>query len=118
LPCKFICATTTNWSPPRRAFFWDGVPLHKCALNALPERTLRHLACALEIFAEMTPKDWEAVAPHGPNDILRRVHMDIHLAMGNAGFISEFPLHKEFDPDQPRNSNGRWTAVGDRADFG
>jgi hypothetical protein len=91
--------------------FLEGQPLHKCDLGKLPERTLNHLLCAVETHGELTDKDWKQTAP--PRSIRPRVHMDIHLAMANAGIISGFSLHKEFNPDQPRDSNGRWTAAGD-----
>jgi hypothetical protein len=85
--------------------FLDDVPLHECELDTLPERTLRHLLCATELHATMTPKDWERPAPHGSNDTPQCAMLGIHLAFANVVLLNKY------DPCQPRDSCGRWTAI-------
>lgn len=92
--------------------FLDGQPLHKCDLGKFSKQSLRHLLCAVEMHGELTDKDWKQTVP--PRTILPRVHMDIHAAMANTGFISGLSLHKEFNRDQPRDCDGKWTC-GDGA---
>jgi hypothetical protein len=86
-------------------------PLNKRIMSALPARAARHIACADELISRMKPEEWGPPKPHGPNDvpILAMVKMHAafgawHLALANAGALNKF------DPNQPRDSDGRWTS--------
>jgi hypothetical protein len=92
----------------------NDLPLTKSILDILPERTLRHIARANELISMMKPEDWGSPKPHGPDSVPILAMAKMHAALGAGHMAQAFAeILSKFDPDQPRDEKGRWTATGD-----
>jgi hypothetical protein len=92
-----------------RGILVDGEPPSQRFLSGLSLRSLTHFVRAYELMGKMTDKDWETIAPHGPDDVPLSAKIAMQLALSNPGLLGKY------DPSQPRDERGRWVAGNDTA---